>query len=330
MKNNNLLHLGVALSVILGFTACGKEVGRLDKNRMSITEPQQEPTEPTDPTAPVDPTDPTDPDECEGDTLAGYAGISLYSHHGIEGRHVRASGQVLTSGDAFLMDIKTGTSLKKDKQRFDLSVPGVFVLKSATLPRGGLKYVPVRAQISRTRVAGQVEKAKVFQFTEEYNALQSLSKNYAGYDITGQTEIICDQDPVGSNNIPFCRLNLVGSYEGLNVFDVHANDLQEIDFVAVKVPPTSRVLVNVHGSVVEWKKIRSSVTQGVSPKKLIWNHLEAERLSINQSFIEGTVLAPNATVKSFGSNITAGLIAHDASLDQVRLGYGGLSACRAP
>lgn len=321
MTNKNLVQLGLALGIVFSFTACGKEVGRLEKNRISITEPVQEPAEPADP---------TDPGECGNDVLAGYAGISLYSHHGIEGRHVRASGQILTSGDAFLTDIKAGASLKMDKQRFDLSVPGVFVLKSAALPRGGLKYVPVRAQISRTRVAGQIEKTKNFQFTEEYNALQGLSKNYASYDVTGQTEIICDQDPVGSNNIPFCRLNLMGSYEGLNVFDVHAKDLQEIDFVAMKVPQSATVLVNVHGSIVEWKKIRSSITQGVSSKHVIWNYPETEKLDIIQTFIEGTVLAPNATVKSFGSNITAGLIAHDVSLEQVRLGFGGLSTCRAP
>jgi choice-of-anchor A domain-containing protein len=324
MMNKNFTHLFLAALVSLSFTACGKEVGRLDKTRLAITEPSQEPTDPGEPT---DPTEPTDPGACGNDPLASYAGISLYSHHGIQGRRIRASGQVMTSGDAFLKSIKVGTGLKLSEQRFDLAVPGVFVLKSAHLTRGGLKYVPVRAQISRTRVAGQVEKAEMFQFIDEYNDLQKISSNYAAYAFSGQTEIICDKDPVGDNNIPFCHLNLIGKKEGLNVFDVHAKDLQEIDFLSVKVPPSSRVLVNVHGTNVKWHKMRTMIPKGMSSKKVTWNHSETETLLINQSLIHGTVLAPNASVKSYRSHLTAGLVSHDADLEQVRLGFARLSAC---
>jgi choice-of-anchor A domain-containing protein len=102
-------------------------------------------------------------------------------------------------------------------------------------------------------------------------------------------------------------LNLTGTSNTLNVFDVNGSDLSSAYGINITAPPGSTVLVNVSGTSDAWGGGVS--INGVSENDVIYNFYQATSLNIAGVGIDGSLLAPSATVAFNNGHIDGSLIA---------------------
>ena len=119
----------------------------------------------------------------------------------------------------------------------------------------------------------------------ELNALSSLLSTKP---VTGTTTL--------ESNF---NLILEGSEPILNVFEIDGNDLSERTSLEINVPNGSVVLVNVNRTNVSWTG--GVVVNGTAIGNVIYNFYQAKKLKITGIDVQGTILAPKASVNfAFG------------------------------
>jgi choice-of-anchor A domain-containing protein len=109
-------------------------------------------------------------------------------------------------------------------------------------------------------------------------------------------------------------LVLTGTSTSLNVFNVTAAQLNaNIKIVA---PEGSSIIVNVSGTVINWVGVGFSMPDGSVCRggtsdwchRILWNMYEAKTIYLNGIGVQGSVLAPFATVDGSGGNIDGQLV----------------------
>ncbi|MCF8395565.1 MAG: choice-of-anchor A family protein, partial [Melioribacteraceae bacterium] len=119
--------------------------------------------------------------------------------------------------------------------------------------------------------------------------LQGLSTTLGGYTVNGTT------------TYEWTTLTLTGSHPFLNVFEVSGSDLTASTSMNITAPNGSVVIVNVTGNNIDW--MGGLTVTGASIQSVIYNFPNAADMSIHGIDIQGTVLAPFASIE-----FTAGVI----------------------
>lgn len=127
-------------------------------------------------------------------------------------------------------------------------------------------------------------------FAQAEIELKALSSLLSTKQVTGTTTL------EGNFN-----LILEGNEPILNVFEIDGNDLSERTSLEINVPNGSVVLVNVNRTNVSWTG--GVVVNGTAIGNVIYNFYQAKKLKISGIDVQGTILAPKASV-----NFVAGVI----------------------
>lgn len=105
------------------------------------------------------------------------------------------------------------------------------------------------------------------------------------------------------------NLELTGTDLNMNVFSLDASALGNI---SVNFPPQSTVIINVSGTRVNWNSsevcLNGQCGDSEQSQFVIWNFYQATTLSASGIAIEGTVLAPLATLDGSGGHIAGSVI----------------------
>jgi choice-of-anchor A domain-containing protein len=120
----------------------------------------------------------------------------------------------------------------------------------------------------------------------------------------------------GTAELSFGNLVLTGTDTKLNVFSVTSAQLSSTTQLQLIVPANSSVIVNVSGTVVTWGGGFVMPDGGVSCKtgtsswchRILYNMYEATTVTMTGIGVQGSVLAPYATVDGGGGNIDGQLI----------------------
>lgn len=111
-------------------------------------------------------------------------------------------------------------------------------------------------------------------------------------------------------------LTLTGTDPELNVFSVTADQLS--NNIVIDCPEGSSVIVNVSGDTVIWQGVGFQLPDGASCRggtsdwctRILWNLYEAETLTLSGIGVQGSILAPYATLtaESGGGNVDGQVI----------------------
>ncbi|MGA5195924.1 choice-of-anchor A family protein [Streptomyces exfoliatus] len=246
-------------------------------------------------------------------------------------RHSDSEGAVAVGGDATFGDPKqrsgfsvghklTGADLAKLPGGHSLVVGGTLYANQVVLDHG----TGVAGKVVDRSTPGQgfgvdggkvTEGASPVDFAKEFTKLRALSAGWAGVEPTGEVAASGD------------GLFLTGTDEKLNVFAVHASDLEKAGAISVKVPAGSSTLVNVLGTSYDmqakptygvwlWDEragafVQDDYDSGSAAFKqvrsqLLWNFPQAETVKKNYSSWPGTILAPHAAVSMGGTGYGPG------------------------
>jgi len=106
-------------------------------------------------------------------------------------------------------------------------------------------------------------------------------------------------------------LNLVGTDPTLNVFNITAAQLNTTQ-VNVTFPANSSVVVNVSGTSINWVNgsvcLNGNCSDSNQANYVLWNFYQATSVYMTGIAIEGSVLAPLATLKGDGGHIAGQVI----------------------
>jgi choice-of-anchor A domain-containing protein len=144
----------------------------------------------------------------------------------------------------------------------------------------------------------------------------ALEAKLTGYSAAFKAYTTQNSDVVGTVTATGSQLVLTGTNKELNVFNITSTQLNsaEIKFV---VPNTSSIIVNISGTVINWgaKGIvlpdgTGNCKSGTSSwcHKILYNMYEATSVYMSSIAVQGSVLAPYATVDGGGGNIDGQLI----------------------
>jgi choice-of-anchor A domain-containing protein/uncharacterized repeat protein (TIGR01451 family) len=121
--------------------------------------------------------------------------------------------------------------------------------------------------------------------------LKSLSAQLSSYAINGTT------------TFQWGTLTLEGTHPTLNVFEVSGDDLTASHTVKIDVPNGSVVVVNISGNDITWTG--GLTVEGTAINNVLYNFYEATFITIEGIDIQGSVLAPCATI-DFKSGVING------------------------
>ncbi|MGC8625041.1 MAG: choice-of-anchor A family protein [Phycisphaerae bacterium] len=108
-----------------------------------------------------------------------------------------------------------------------------------------------------------------------------------------------------------CTLNLDGDNSKLNIFDISASKLAASHNLNVVVPQGSTVLVNIAGN----DACISGGNSGFSAGNTLWNFYNASSVTVNNTALQGTLLAPYANVNFEGGQVDGSIIANNLTED---------------
>jgi len=131
-------------------------------------------------------------------------------------------------------------------------------------------------------------------FTDDFTYLTETSSDLSTLTATGQTTFD-DGD-----------LTLTGTDPTINVFSVSSSDLSSTDLWTISAPAGSHVIVNIPGGQNSLVGLQINLV-GVSNTTIILNFYESTSLTISQTSVQGTVLAPLAVVNFTNGNIDGSL-----------------------
>ncbi|KAB2846970.1 MAG: choice-of-anchor A family protein [Melioribacteraceae bacterium] len=130
---------------------------------------------------------------------------------------------------------------------------------------------------------GTLRKDNPIDFTAASNYLINLSTQLHNYTTNGTT------------TYEWSELKLVGNDPFLNVFAVNGSDLANATNFVINVPNGSVVIVNIDGTTVnDWSG--GLVVTGTSRTNVLYNFFNATNVTISNIGIEGSILAPKASV----------------------------------
>jgi choice-of-anchor A domain-containing protein len=130
-------------------------------------------------------------------------------------------------------------------------------------------------------------------FDSAFQQLATFSSQVAGL----KNAALPNSTYVGSKSTPYYgNLKLSSQNPVLSVFNLTASDFVNTYQIEFAVPATSTVIVNVGGTAPVVLQNAGLKLGGLSPSKMLWNFPEASSVTVQSVGMNGSILAPNATL----------------------------------
>jgi choice-of-anchor A domain-containing protein len=118
--------------------------------------------------------------------------------------------------------------------------------------------------------------------------------------------------PNGTVSTTTSAYNLTGTNLAMNVFEIDGSQMRSVNLTF---PEGSTVVVNVSGTTVNWSSatvcLNGSCDDSSQSNHVIWNLYQAVSLTAQGIAIEGSVVAPLATIDSGGGHIAGQVMVRD-------------------
>ncbi|ODU01960.1 MAG: hypothetical protein ABS79_01020 [Planctomycetes bacterium SCN 63-9] len=240
---------------------------------------------------------------------AGSLGVAGYYNEFIFNDSTRSNvstqGQVAIGGNATFNNFTIGTGITKSNIQGtnSLIVGGNLGGSQAVLSGyGNAEYGSKSINRIYYNGGGSGSSGKETEFfSSAQSYLQDESKYLATIDATGTTKI------------QWGGITLSGTDGQLNVFDLSGSDLSKANQFTIDAPSTSTVVVNISGTSDSMANFGFTLKGGIEASHILYNFYEATSLKITNVAVQGTVLAPFASVNFNNGQVNGNLIASSLS-----------------
>ncbi len=210
-------------------------------------------------------------------------------------------GRLFIGGNATL-DWTVGTALEFDCSRMDLVVGGDLVWNSGSAQNG---MVVVGGSVTRANGVGAACGIERNADAVDFDVAEQAFLNYSTHLTFYPTN--------GTVNVTYGTLTLIGTNDIVNIFSLNAIDFLGVTSIQLQVPVGSAVIINISGTNVAlsnfgFGSIGECKGGGTECHMIIWNMYEAETVTISGIGLQGSLLAPLATVDFSNGMIDGQLI----------------------
>ncbi|GLX71283.1 choice-of-anchor A family protein [Paenibacillus glycanilyticus] len=208
-------------------------------------------------------------------------------------------GRVAAEGSVTFQDQSVSTALPVSTTRADLIIGGdvniVRGFNNGNTIMSPSSTVIAYTMINNNGVAGQPLIDTPVDFAAAQNYLQCLSTGWGALAPNGTAEDF------------FGTLQINGSDPTLNIISVAGTLLESSSLVAINVPASSTVLINVTGASGGFGNYQMQINGNSAPPEsvgatIMWNFPQATAVRNANGVIQGTILAPFADMTANGSS----------------------------
>lgn len=166
--------------------------------------------------------------------------------------------------------------------------------------------------------AGELQQGAVVDFSAMQEGLRIFSRQLHSLHATAATQLTLG------------GIRLVGSNNGLNVFEIGRTDLESASNLSIEAPAGSTVVVNLSGAEINLEQLQMTLT-GVTEENVLINVHSGGTLNVNGVAVRGSILAPRALVNFSNGSLVGTLVARGVMSQQVQFRYvpfaGSIAEC---
>lgn len=238
--------------------------------------------------------------------LGDASAYNVYVLGDMKESYTDSQGRVAVAGNATLTGYGVGSSFSNNPSAAGttLVVGGNLAYNNGEIHYGSVAYGGTMTGSNYGIPNGTATHGSVLDFGATNSYLTSTSSYLAGLTSNGATT-----DYYGG-------VHLVGSDPTLNIFTLSGAALASAWGVVIDAPAGSTVLVNVTGTTsgmqnmgLNFQDLNGDGTGLVGRQNVIYNFNQATSLTLGGVSVQGSILAPNATVNFNNGNIEGQLIA---------------------
>jgi choice-of-anchor A domain-containing protein len=219
-----------------------------------------------------------------------------------------SEGRMYVGGDltAEGYGIASKDNLPCTSDDFSLVVGGDLILTGGSVGDGRIAYGGEATLSNFTAPCGTWKYPDSIEPPVNFVELEASFKGYS---------IAFTQYPI--NGTVSGALTLTGTDPALNVFSITAEQLMNANQIKFVSPDTSSIIVNVSGDTIDWSGAGfilpdggNSCRGGTSDwcHRILWNMYEATLLNLSGIGVQGSILAPYATLDGGGGNVDGQVI----------------------
>lgn len=233
--------------------------------------------------------------------VASDYSVFVFNTANIKGSSI--GGSIAAGGSASFSNVSVGTNLPANSGRYDIVVGGALSFGNGQISNGSAISGGAAAVYSFgipngkvTSNAGFTAVAQIVDFAATAQSLKDDSQRW---------------DDLAANGTAINQWGgyiLSGTDSSLNIFDLDASLLDAVSYMNISVPSTSTVIFNIHGATAGLTNMGFNGLPDAA--KVLFNFVDATSLKIAGVEVQGTILAPNATVNFGSGNIKGQLIAN--------------------
>lgn len=237
-------------------------------------------------------------------TTAGDAGVADFNAFIFGSAHLVNSsmeGRLAVGGSATINSYSVGTAMSDGGGvRDDVIVVGSLVTGNMSLNSGGnVRYAGAHAGRAWVNNGGSAyQGASPFDFSAIRAELSVTSNTMASLS------------PTGTATMQWGGITLTGGDASFNVFSVPGEWFGSANNFTIDAPAGSTVLVNISGSSVDISNQGWNL-QGVGAGTVLYNFHEASSLSMSGVGVQGSILAPDASVSFSNGKFAGTMVAAD-------------------
>lgn len=231
-------------------------------------------------------------------TLGPAQDFNVFVFGDVQQTHTDVEGRMAVGGNAFLTGYGVGDKLTNSHgTRNDLIVGGDLTYNSGQVFNGNAVYGGT----------GQISSQVGFPNGSYYQGTP-IDFTVARQQLLGLSTYLGNLTPTGATSFEFGQIALNGTGSGLNVFNVSAAQLSTANSFTINASADATVVVNITGQDITFNNLGFSL-KGVNKQKVLYNFVDATKLSSSGATIAGSVLAANAAYDFNNGNIEGTLIA---------------------
>jgi choice-of-anchor A domain-containing protein/uncharacterized repeat protein (TIGR01451 family) len=208
-----------------------------------------------------------------------------------------SEGRVAAGGDVRLTGYGIGSALPNSAgQRDDLVVGGSLTYNQGQVFNGNIVYGSTAVLTNVGLPNGTARQGAPVDFAAAHTQLDAFSAAYAELAVNGTAT-----DTYGT-------IFLAGADPTLDVFSLPASELATANGLNITAPAGATVLVNVPGTAAQMQYFGMTVS-GTDRQHVLFNFPDAMSLTIAGISVQGSVLAPGASVTFSNGNLEGTLVA---------------------
>ncbi|WP_031500423.1 choice-of-anchor A family protein [Bryobacter aggregatus] len=232
-------------------------------------------------------------------SILSVGDFNLFVFGNLTQANTDVQGRVAVGGTASVTNFGIGTSLSPDPSRLDLEVGGSLSWTNGQLFNGSGIYGGSAALTSVGVPNGTIT-----------NVVPNINFAQVKTEETNLSAYLAGLSAITATATPWGALTLTGTNASLNVFNVSAGVLSGINTFTFNVPTTSTVIVNIAGATNSLQNAGMNLN-GLSKTQVIYNFYEATALTVQGISVQGSILAPNATLNFNNGNIEGQVIVNN-------------------